>query len=285
MSEIFIPMPNINDLKLYLEQKFDGFFIGLENFSSNFNYALKIDELDDNIEEKKSGKIKIILIGILFLVVWLGIFCVLVKLDVGGFGSSVMRPLFKDVPVINKILPDDKTEGTSEYPYKSLADAITYIKELELELQTYKDTIKDNEELIAELQSEIDRLKAFELSQEEFENLKEQFYNEIVFGENALSYENYKQYYEAINPDYAEELYRQVLEKYMYDTRYKELADAYAAMKPKKAAAALYEMTGDLDKVVAILKNMETDQRAAVLNELSDIDAVFCGKITVMLAP
>ena len=219
------------------------------------------------------------------MVVWLGIFCVLVKLDVGGFGSSVMRPLFKDVPVINKILPDDKTEGTSEYPYKSLADAITYIKELELELQTYKDTIKDNEELIAELQSEIDRLKAFELSQEEFENLKEQFYNEIVFGENALSYENYKQYYEAINPDYAEELYRQVLEKYMYDTRYKELADAYAAMKPKKAAAALYEMTGDLDKVVAILKNMETDQRAAVLNELSDIDAVFCGKITVMLAP
>lgn len=246
---------------------------------------MAIDELDDNIEEKKSGKIKIILIGILFLVVWLGIFCVLVKLDVGGFGSSVMRPLFKDVPVINKILPDDKTEGTSEYPYKSLADAITYIKELELELQTYKDTIKENEELIAELQSEIERLKAFELSQEEFENLKEQFYNEIVFGENALSYENYKQYYEAINPDYAEELYRQVLEKYMYDTRYKELADAYAAMKPKKAAAALYEMTGDLDKVVAILKNMETDQRAAVLNELSDIDAVFCGKITVMLAP
>ena len=87
---------------------------------------MAIDELDDNIEEKKSGKIKIILIGILFLVVWLGIFCVLVKLDVGGFGSSVMRPLFKDVPVINKILPDDKTEGTSEYPFKSLADAITY---------------------------------------------------------------------------------------------------------------------------------------------------------------
>lgn len=50
MSEIFIPMPNINDLKLYLEQKFDGFFIGLENFSSNFNYALKIDELDEYLD-------------------------------------------------------------------------------------------------------------------------------------------------------------------------------------------------------------------------------------------
>lgn len=246
---------------------------------------MAIDELDENNEEKKSGKIKIILIGILFLIVWLGIFCVLVKLDVGGFGSSVMRPVFKDVPVINKILPEDKTEGTNEYPYKSLADAITYIKELELELQASNDTIKSDAELVEELKSEIERLKSFELSQEEFEKLKEQFYNEIVFGENAITYDNYKKYYESINPDYAEELYRQVLEKYMYDTRYKELADAYSAMKPKKAAAALYEMTGDLDKVVAILKNMENDARAAILDALSDTDPVFCGKITVMLAP
>ena len=56
-------------------------------------------------------------------------------------------------------------------------------------------------------------------------------------------------------------------------------------MKPKKAAAALYEMTGNLEVVVAILENMETDKRAAILDALSDVDAVFCGKITVMLVP
>lgn len=71
----------------------------------------------------------------------------------------------------------------------------------------------------------------------------------------------------------------------MYDENYKELAKAYSTMKPKKAAAALYEMTGDLDKVVTILQNMDTENRAAILDALSDIDAVFCGKITVMLAP
>jgi flagellar motility protein MotE (MotC chaperone) len=56
-------------------------------------------------------------------------------------------------------------------------------------------------------------------------------------------------------------------------------------MKPKKAAAALYEMTGNLETVVAILQNIEVEARAKILDALSDTDAVFCAKITVMLSP
>lgn len=242
-------------------------------------------DLEEKREEKGGSKIKTILIGIIFLIIWLGIFCVLIKLDVGGFGSKVMTPIFKDIPVINKILPNDATEDNSGYPYKSLADAITYIKELEKELQTANAQIDTDSEKIAELQAEVERLKNFEEEREAFEEVKKEFYDEIVFGDDAIPYDNYKKYYEEINPDYAETLYKQVLEKYLYDENYKELANAYSSMKPKKAAAALYEMTGDLDKVVTILQNMETDKRAAVLDALSDIDAVFCGKITVMLAP
>jgi flagellar motility protein MotE (MotC chaperone) len=240
---------------------------------------------EDDVETKKGGKFSTILIGVAFLVVWLGIFCVLIKLDVGGFGSSVMRPIFKDVPIISAILPDDPNEGTDGYPYKSLADAITYIKELEKELQTADDTITSDNETIAELKSEVERLSNFETDRDAFEKVKEQFYDEVVFGDDALPYDNYKFYYESINPDYAETLYKQVLEKYMYDENYKELANAYSSMKPKKAAASIYEMTGDLDTVVSILENMDTDKRAAILDALSDIDAVFCGKITVLLAP
>ena len=165
-----------------------------------------IDGLDE-YEEKGGSKVKAILIGVAFLVVWLAIFAVLIKLDVGGFGSSVMTPIFKDVPIINKILPEDKSVGSTEYPYKSMADAIEYIKELEKELQNTQNTVNQNNETIAELQSELERLKNFEQSQEEFEALKEQFYNEVVFGDDALTYENYKTYYESINPDYAEILY------------------------------------------------------------------------------
>lgn len=238
-------------------------------------------------EEEKNGKLSAILIGIIIVLVWLAIICALIKFDVGGFGSSVMYPIFKDVPVINAILPEvnEEDEDTEKYPYKSLADAIKYIKELEVEVQNDKDKIAKLEDTIADLQAEVDRLKQFEADKENFEAIKEKFYNEVVFGDNAIDYEYYKQYYEAIDPEYAEKLYKQVMAEYFKDQKYQEIADAYAAMKPKKAAAALYEMTGDLDTVASILQCMETEPRAQILNALSDIDAVFCGKITMLLVP
>ena len=243
-----------------------------------------IDGID--IEEKKGNKIVTILIAILIIVLWLGLFALFIKLDVGGFGSSVRKPIFKDVPIINKILPDDEiVTQEEEYPYKSLAEAINYIKELEKQIKNLTDSGTADNETIADLRAEIERLKVFEESQLEFEKQKEAYYNEVVFGDSAIDYENYKQYYEEINPEYAEVLYQQVLEKYMYDQRYQDLANAYAAMKPAKAAAALYEMTGNLEIVVTILQNMEVEERAKILDALSDVDAVFCGKITVMLSP
>lgn len=248
----------------------------------------KKENQGDEIKEEKGSRLSSILIGIIIVLVWLAIIAALIKFDVGGFGSSVMYPIFKDVPVIRAILPDvDETseEDTEKYPYKSLADAIKYIKELEVEIQNDKDKIAEQESTIAQLQAEIDRLKQFEISQEEFQKLKEQFYDEVVFGDNAIDYEYYKQYYEAIDPEYAEKLYKQVLAQYLKDESYQALADAYAEMKPKKAAATLYEMTGNLEVVVAILQCMEVENRAAILNALSDIDPVFCGKVTVLLAP
>lgn len=244
----------------------------------------KKDEVMD-IEEKKGSKLVTMLIALIIITLWLGMFALCIKLDVGGFGSSVMYPIFKDVPIINKILPDEVATEDEGYPYKSLAEAINYIKELEKEIKNLKDSASADAEKIADLQAEIDRLKAFEESQLLFEKQKEEYYAEVVFGDNAIDYENYKKYYEQINPEYAEVLYKQVLEKYLYDERYKDLADAYATMKPKKAAAALYEMTGNLETVVTILQNMDVEARAKVLDALSDIDAVFCGKITVMLSP
>ena len=48
---------------------------------------------DNNVEveEKKGGKLVGFLITILIILIWLGIFVALIKLDVGGFGSSVIK--------------------------------------------------------------------------------------------------------------------------------------------------------------------------------------------------
>lgn len=51
----------------------------------------------------KGNKPLSILITALIILIWLGIFVALIKLDVGGFGSKVLTPVLKDVPVINKI--------------------------------------------------------------------------------------------------------------------------------------------------------------------------------------
>ena len=58
--------------------------------------------LDGEGAEKKSNKLVIILVTILIVLIWLAIFVLLVKLDVGGFGSKVLYPVLKDVPVINR---------------------------------------------------------------------------------------------------------------------------------------------------------------------------------------
>lgn len=40
--------------------------------------------------------------------------CSFVKADVGGFGSTVLAPALKDVPVLSKILPDSGNITASE---------------------------------------------------------------------------------------------------------------------------------------------------------------------------
>ena len=62
-------------------------------------------EKNNQDEENVGGKILSAFFVILIVVVWLAIIAALIKFDVGGFGSSVLRPILKDVPVINKILP------------------------------------------------------------------------------------------------------------------------------------------------------------------------------------
>ena len=61
------------------------------------------DDLETEEGGKKKGKGTTAIIAAFIVVIWIAIFALLVKLDVGGFGSSVLYPVLKDVPVLNKI--------------------------------------------------------------------------------------------------------------------------------------------------------------------------------------
>jgi len=252
------------------------------------------DELDlDNLEndelgeedEKKGGKIPGILVATLIIAIWLIIFGLLIKMDVGGFGSTVLRPLLKNVPVINQILPaasDQEIANETGSKYKNLTEALARIKELEQELDTYKNTSTDSADKIAELTAEVSRLKTFEDSQVNFDDLKKKFDEEVVFNAKAPDITQYKTWYESIDAANAATIYQQVLEKINYTQQVKDWADAYSKMEPKNAAAILQEMTGDMDLVSAILSNMKTSQRGLIMAQM---DTVFAAKITKIMYP
>ncbi|BCJ95245.1 hypothetical protein acsn021_28140 [Anaerocolumna cellulosilytica] len=237
------------------------------------------------VEEAENGKsIKSRIIGIVIVLViiliWLAFFAVLIKLNIGGFGSSVLRPLLKDIPVVNKILPDVSEEQIAyenDYPYKTLEDAIERIKELEAINESLTADSESEGNKLQELQAEVDRLKVFEENQLKFEQRVKEFEEKIVFAEAAPDIEEYKAYYESIDPSNAEEIYRQVVEQLQYSKAIKEKAEIYRKMKPAEAAAVFETMTADIDLVAKMLLTMRPSESALILAQM---DSTAAAKIT-----
>ena len=233
--------------------------------------------------EEKEGILSRILtfIIVLFIVaIWLGIFAFLIKYDVGGFGSTVLRPILKDIPGVNEILPDIPDEQVAEeknYPYKNLPEAMDRIRELESALAAANGSRKGDANYLAQLEAEVARLKTFEENQLQFQAEKDKFDKEVVFNDKAPDTEEYKKYYESISPDNAAEIYRQVVEQKELERKLVEQAEMYKSMKPEEAANILNGMGGDLDLVSQILLHMKTKEAGAILAKM---DANMAAKIT-----
>lgn len=237
-------------------------------------------------EEGLGSKVLIFLVTIVIIAIWLAILALLIKADVGGFGSSVLYPILKDVPYLNKVLPEvehdyEQPEDT-QYAYDSLEDAIARIKELELQLTEAGNSSSTDAQTIADLQAQIAELQKYKEDQAAFEKEKEKFYEEVVFSDVAPDINEYKAYYESINPENAEVLYKQVVEQTTHNEEVEEYAKTYSAMKAKEAAAIFDTMTNDLDLVADILLHMDTDSRAAILGKM---DPETAAKVTQILEP
>ena len=118
--------------------------------------AKKQDALD---EEKEGSSVAAFFTSMLVVIVWLGVIIAIIKLDVGGFGSSVLTPLLKDVPVVNKVLPNSsifETTDTESYGgYTSLKDAVERIRALEIELEAAQNANAGFKTEIIDLKAEV----------------------------------------------------------------------------------------------------------------------------------
>ena len=235
--------------------------------------------------DDESGGFFTVIATIGIILVWVAILCVVIKLDVGGFGSKVLTPLLKDVPVVNLILPNSASNGnisTDNGGYTNLNDATEQIKNLELQLQQAQtDNLKLQED-VANLKAENARLQEFEDKQVEFQRIKNEFYEEVVYAENGPGAEAYQKYYESMDPTTAEYLYKQVIAQLQEDKSVQDYAAAYSSMKPKKAAAIFEQMTDNLNLAARILKTMSAENRG---NILAEMDPTIAAKLTKIMDP
>ena len=242
------------------------------------NHEADKPDAENDDSDSVSSKIVMVLVTILIIAIWLGIFAVFVKADVGGFGSTVLAPALKDVPVLSKILPDSgnitASESTETAGYTNLDDAVSRIKELEKQLADAQ-TIND-------LNAQIQDLSTYKEEQAAFEEEKEKYYEEVVFSDKAPDIKEYKKFYEQVDPANAEILYKQVCEQLEQDDEIKDYAQTYSKMKPKEAAAIFDSMTDNLSLVAKILNAMDAQSRGNILGKM---DSATAAKVTKIINP
>ncbi len=260
----------------------------LEKAGASSEEIQKALDNDAEYEEEGGSRLAVFFVTAVIIVIWLAILVLLIRMDVGGFGSTVLRPLLKDVPYINRILPDEAGEAAvsaetdTEYPYTTLDEALARIKELEVELQNAKNEAADSQNHNEELQAQSAQLEEYKAKEAEFEALKQKFDEEVVFSDNAPDINEYKAFYESIDPANAEAIYRQVIEQQQKDTQLEEYVSMYSSMKPKQAAAIFDTMTDDLKLVARILMAMDADSSSSILGAMN---AETAAKLTKIMNP
>ncbi len=240
-------------------------------------------ELDEQIEGTNAS---VVVVTLFIIVIWLGILCLLVKMDVGGFGSNVLTPMLKDIPIVNKILPTEfDTESTEEKSYggySSIKEAVDQITELERKLEQAQSTNTAYSEQIELLKAEGERLKTFEKNQVAFQEIKEKFYEEVVYAENGPGPEAYREYYEGMDPTTAEALYKQVIQEEAVNSKMRDYVATYSNMDAAKAASILGAMTDNLELAADILSNLPATTRGSIMGEM---DPAVAARITKIMNP
>lgn len=224
-------------------------------------------------DDEEGGGFSAFIVTAVIIIVWLGILALLIKMDVGGFGSNVLAPVISDVPVLNKLLPKstetEMGDGESYGGYTNLKEAVDQIERLELQLEQAQSNMNVDSEEIAQLKAEVARLSTFEANQIEFQRIKNQFYQEVVYAEEGPGAEEYARYYETMDPETAQNLYKEVIKEEAVSKEIEDYAQAYSEMKPAEAAAIFEEMTNNLDLAARILGVMEPDDRGKILGKMN----------------
>lgn len=232
-------------------------------------------------EEDEGGVGMIIFAAFFILVVWIAIIALILKMDVAGLGT-LAYPYLKDIPVVSKVLPEVDIPEDSAYSFDTMDQAISRIQELEQQLAAAQSEGGDNTSRVAELEALVAELQPYKDDIDKYEAQKQKFYEEVVFSDKAPDINEYKTYYESIEPDNAEIIYKSVVEQLQETAKVQDYANAYSSMKPAQAAAIFDTMTKDFPLVGRILWTMDAESRGKILALMNSENAA---ALTKMMEP
>ncbi|MBQ6415771.1 MAG: hypothetical protein IJJ65_05920 [Butyrivibrio sp.] len=254
-------------------------------------------ERSAEINGDNAGGLATLVISFLIILIWLAIMALLIKLDVGHFGSEILAPLLRDIPYVNLILPEGSVQttnteavvdysnaGSSAAGIENIDEAQAYIKRLEQALQAEMEQNSSYASSIEKLQAEVARLEPFEQQQKQFYEERASFYESIVYGDYAPDAAAYASYYAMIDPDTAAEIYKKIIQGEVDDAAIKAFATTYSGMKAKKAAEIFDEMVAEnqIELVARILAQMSVENRGDILAAMEKENSA---KLTQLLEP
>ena len=209
------------------------------------------------------------------------------EVEMGGhevlmFGSNAYTGLTGDERVIEAGIKAMRKYGSGCAGSRFLNGTLDLHVQLEKELADAQNASSANADYISQLEAQSQELQQYKENEAEFEKEKQSFYEDVVFSDVAPDIEEYKKYYESIDPANAEVLYKQVVAQTAEDEQLDDYIKTYSSMKPKEAAAIFDTMTDNLKLVAQILDGMDADSRAAILGKMTSDTAA---KVTEIMKP
>jgi len=229
------------------------------------------------------GLLTILVSIIIVLIIFGGAFYYLLKNNIGGLGEY-FRPSIERIPVLKLALPPlpdtedpydprhltsqelldkyNELRNSNRELSEQLEAANRRIAELEREREKW---VSRAEEAQAILDKNEDTSKKILEQLEQIENDKKELDRLIAMGNP----EAFARYYEKVNPENAQELYREIVGKEAAKENYKNLAVPYTEMEPENAAAILTELgKTDMELVANILEAMKNDVKAEIIQNM-----------------
>lgn len=198
--------------------------------------------------------------------------------NVFNIREKYLRNIINSIPVINNLLPEP--EKTDEEYTSLTSEELQYkIRQLQKQIDTQQEDIKNLSAANEELNLENKRLKEIESQQLEFKAAKEEFDTMIANNDPQA----YAAFYEQISPENAQNLYSEVKQTVEQQKEIKKYISTFSEMESDAAAGILEEMVQtDINLVVLILKNLDNEQRG---NILAEMDASKAAVAVKRLAP